>query len=425
MKRRRKLAFAITVTTALLIALLVVGELVFHAAAAYERPWRIAWFQRRKTTAAFCDPARSFLPGLSWVRTGESPYVKQHRMNTWGYPDDEFGPKNGRYRIAIVGDSVTFGAGVAERSRIFGSVVERMLAEAARDPQAFDVVNLGTEGYSLMQVYATVRHVVLPRLDPDLVVYVFSPNDFVDMGIEAYETGGRYPTECHEEQRFTFRSPRKYFARERLAFWLQSESALYEELRYRVAMLRYRVVLPLVTKLSAPPTPEWLREATAAVKERHPWLRSFTPACSDFNHGYVAFEHLISVTRDAGVPLLVFSTPTFEFLDTVPDPSFGAFFAWFFESHPPIPVASPVEDLRRGLSERGLPGSAICVSDQDCHPNLLGHRLLAVSLFRFLAEQPGVREKLREPLPDATTLALADDPTEAPHAPPGASNTGG
>ncbi|MFN7956541.1 MAG: SGNH/GDSL hydrolase family protein [bacterium] len=409
MTRRRKVLFAVALTFALVLGLLLVGELVFRGLAAYERPWRIAWFQRRPTILPYCDPARSFWPGLSWVRTGESPYVRQHRMNSWGYPDTEFGPKNGRYRIAIVGDSVTFGAGVPDRSRIFGSRVEEMLAEAARDPAAFDVVNLGTEGYSLVQVYATVRHVVLPRLDPDLIVYVFSPNDFVDMGIEAYETGGRYPGACFEDEQLDPTPSRARVLADRLQFWMQSESSLYEELRYRVALLRYRVVLPFVTELAAPQAPAWARHASAALSDRFPWVRPYTPACSDPNHGAVAFEHLIELCKSAGVPLVVFSTPTFEFLDKVDDATFAAFFDWFFQSHPAIPVWDPVADMKAGLGERGLPASAICVSENDCHPNDLGHRLLAESLFRFLAEQPSVRERLREPVPDPRSLVVAPE----------------
>ncbi len=413
MTRRRKLLFVTLLACAMGTGLLALGEIWFHGLALYERPWRIAWFQRRPTTMPYTDPARSFQPGLGWVRTRESPYAKAGRMNSWGYPDGEFGPKNGRFRIALVGDSVTFGSGVKDLHAIFGSLVEDMLNAAAREPGSFEVVNLGTEGYSMVQIYATLEHIVFRWLDPDLVLYEFSPNDFVDLGIEAYETGQRYPSQCFDEERFDFRAPRTYFVRERIHFWLESHSSLYEELRYRMALFRYQVVLPLVAELNAPSAPQWAKDAGDRLRERFPSLRPFTRACSDDNQGYVTFDNLVALCRDAGRPLVVLSTPTFEFLDD-PDPTYQMFFDWYFEKHPQVPLWNPVDDMRAGLHDRGLTGHAICVSDRDCHPNELGHRLIAESLFRFLAQQPGVRERLRDPLVDPRSLLPPPAQGDAP-----------
>lgn len=85
------------------------------------------------------------------------------------------GPKRaGEYRVAIVGDSVTFGEGVATAD-VFSTLVEDRLHQSGRtDVRVF---NFGVSGYSVRQMAATVERRV-DAVDPDLVLTVLIPADF-------------------------------------------------------------------------------------------------------------------------------------------------------------------------------------------------------------------------------------------------------
>jgi lysophospholipase L1-like esterase len=93
--------------------------------------------------------------------------------NSLGMRDDE--PRDrgdGHVRIAVLGDSMTFGFGV-QQGEDFPAQLERMLAE--RSPPV-EVLNFGVGGYSLEDELATLRAKVLP-LEPDLVVVAYCLND--------------------------------------------------------------------------------------------------------------------------------------------------------------------------------------------------------------------------------------------------------
>jgi lysophospholipase L1-like esterase len=77
------------------------------------------------------------------------------------------------WRIAIVGDSVTYGLGV-EADETFASLLESRLNETGIGP--VEVLNFGVPGYSTFQEYVLLKNRVL-RFDPDLVVVTFTPDD--------------------------------------------------------------------------------------------------------------------------------------------------------------------------------------------------------------------------------------------------------
>jgi hypothetical protein len=97
------------------------------------------------------------------------------RTNALGFRGPEVAPKRpGEFRIVVLGDSFTFGPGVAEEE-IFTSLLQARLART--HPQA-KVINLAVEGYNVLQ-YAAVLEEVGLGLDPDLVlVALFPVNDF-------------------------------------------------------------------------------------------------------------------------------------------------------------------------------------------------------------------------------------------------------
>ncbi len=132
------------------------------------------------------DPRRRMLrpssvPGLAYEMIPNETGLRRAvevRSNSLGFRDDEIPmPKPaGRVRIAILGDSFTFGQGI-EQNLVFPSVLETLLTESARPRgPTWDVVNLGLGGYSTRDEIVVLEHKVLP-LDPDLVVLAYFLND--------------------------------------------------------------------------------------------------------------------------------------------------------------------------------------------------------------------------------------------------------
>jgi lysophospholipase L1-like esterase len=102
----------------------------------------------------------------------ELPY----RIGNLGFrgPDVEIPKPPGRFRILVLGDSLTFGQGVAEE-RIYPRLLESILHEAT-DGMDIEVVNLGVPGVGLVEVISLMQEMV-PRLEADLVVWGFCIND--------------------------------------------------------------------------------------------------------------------------------------------------------------------------------------------------------------------------------------------------------
>lgn len=86
------------------------------------------------------------------------------------YPDSK---PSGTSRVAILGDSITFGYGVEERDG-YPAIAQQKLGPA------FQVINRGVTGYGLDQEYLLFKRSVL-RQQPDLVIVGFSGGDIYDL----------------------------------------------------------------------------------------------------------------------------------------------------------------------------------------------------------------------------------------------------
>ncbi len=91
-------------------------------------------------------------------------------------PGKIYAPKQpGEIRIAIVGDSITFGEGVADVQETYPAVLETLLAEQIGVPVT--VFNFGVSGYSVRDMAATLESRML-ALTPDLVIMAMATQDF-------------------------------------------------------------------------------------------------------------------------------------------------------------------------------------------------------------------------------------------------------
>lgn len=94
-------------------------------------------------------------------------------------------PPSGTLRVIALGDSVTFGMGVAQ-DKTFPAQTEALLNAAAQGP-AVEVLNMGMPGYNTLHELALLRDVGL-GLHPDVVVLGYLYND-IELSADQREQG--------------------------------------------------------------------------------------------------------------------------------------------------------------------------------------------------------------------------------------------
>jgi len=101
------------------------------------------------------------------------PGVLDH--NSAGMRGREITPQKrpGVWRIAMLGDSVTYGLGV-DADQAFPSLLESQLNAVGSG--AVEVLNCGVPGYNSFQEYTLLQRRVL-EFEPDLVITTFTPDD--------------------------------------------------------------------------------------------------------------------------------------------------------------------------------------------------------------------------------------------------------
>ncbi|MFC1877895.1 SGNH/GDSL hydrolase family protein [Thermodesulfobacteriota bacterium] len=102
-------------------------------------------------------------------------YKKDIHLNSLGYREKEFEiikPTN-RYRIAVIGDSFTFGQGIQVTDR-FSNVLEKSLNDRT---DKFEVLNFGVPGSESVDHLRTLKNTVL-GLHPDFILLQWFINDF-------------------------------------------------------------------------------------------------------------------------------------------------------------------------------------------------------------------------------------------------------
>lgn len=101
-------------------------------------------------------------------------WSKTIRLNSLGFREKEIEPKNGStYRIAVIGDSYTFGQGIEEKDR-FTNLLE---AELNGKGNGYEVLNFGKPGAETVDEIKILRKVI-DHVDPDFVLLQWHINDF-------------------------------------------------------------------------------------------------------------------------------------------------------------------------------------------------------------------------------------------------------
>jgi hypothetical protein len=101
-------------------------------------------------------------------------WSKTIRLNSLGFREKEIEPKSGStYRIAVIGDSYTFGQGIEEKDR-FTNLLE---AELNGRKYGYEVLNFGKAGAETVDEIKILRKVI-DHVDPDFVLLQWHINDF-------------------------------------------------------------------------------------------------------------------------------------------------------------------------------------------------------------------------------------------------------
>lgn len=130
-------------------------------------------------------PDAGWLYDLTPGATGRHPGGEvEYTIAAHGFRDRERVPerKNGAYRIAILGDSVTFGYGVAQEEGFVArleALFGRELPGEGRAARGVEVLNFGVSGYNPFNE-AKLLDVILSTYRPDLVLVQFCINDLND-----------------------------------------------------------------------------------------------------------------------------------------------------------------------------------------------------------------------------------------------------
>ncbi len=103
----------------------------------------------------------------------------------WSKP---FAPKRAdTYRVMVVGDSFTYGQGIAEESR-FSNLAEQWLGADFR----IELINIGHPSYQSEDILGEIKK-YLPMLRPNLVLYAVCLNDFLPSGVDPYPPHPAHP----------------------------------------------------------------------------------------------------------------------------------------------------------------------------------------------------------------------------------------
>lgn len=93
-------------------------------------------------------------------------------------PGEPIGAKAANVRrIAVVGDSYTFGHGIRNTADVYPTVLQSLMNSNKHGKTRYEVFNFGVAAYSLAEMAATLRCRML-QINPDIVVCAFIFDDF-------------------------------------------------------------------------------------------------------------------------------------------------------------------------------------------------------------------------------------------------------
>lgn len=273
------------------------------------------------------------LPPSTVLRESKEEYNVSYTSNAQGFRSyRDFAGTVSEQRIALLGDSYTFGSGV-EDDETFGALLESQLEETRCD-------NFGIGAFGIDQMWLTLGNYALP-LAPDLVILTFVRPD-LDRSLSSYR--------------------KDHIWRWKPAFRLAG-----------------RRLVPMTTDNRPGPIRSFVHRHSRLYRQ---WRKLESSLSLRFAVGYrwrlnrAIFEAIQEECRLAAVPLVVVHVPINR---RSPAPMFGKEFA-----------EMGIDYLDLGTH---LPADADTLyHPRDRHLNVAGHRFVAEAIHRFLIARQLVQE---------------------------------
>jgi lysophospholipase L1-like esterase len=275
-------------------------------------------------------------------------------INSIGMRDVErsYAKPPGAFRIVALGDSHTFGWGVA-REETYPAVLEQMLRERFPDGE-FEVWNLGVPGYNTVQEVRALE-LAIDRIEPDVVIVNYVDNDMDLPNFLAL--------------RPNLLSPKR--------------SYLAELVERRSRILRDEEILPptLVGVEVDPRTRRYVMDPER-IPERYRPL-------AGWDNMEAAFLHLLDLARRRGIRAVLLFNPD-DYRNVLRGRTDDARRKGVRElaercADAGYLVLDPQEHILAYLRQNGLEASSLWIRATDSHTNPLRHRLLAEVLLDGLS----------------------------------------
>ena len=273
---------------------------------------------------------------LGFLNTSQKWTQRHVVLNNYFFRDRDFKEKPPQVtRVGIVGDSITFGAGIKNPDDRFSTIVEKKLQKAGEN---VEVYNLGRPGYDTdeeIEVYNSVKH-----LNFDIIIWQYFLNDIQP---KVKSTGTRI-IEINRDlpPLLQFITKKSYFAD--FLYW--RFSARYQKTIYQ------------------------LRTADLAQYQNQTRLAEHQ----------AAIESFIKSLKNENKKIVVVIFPSLSFLGPdYPAREIHAQMAQFFQRNNVDEVIDFLEDLKDKNPQQLMAGKF------DSHPNEFVHNLVAEKLFLVLA----------------------------------------
>lgn len=304
------------------------------------------------------------------------------KINSHGFRDKEYPLQKGeRYRIVVIGDSITFGIGL-DLEETYPELLEESLSRFARP---VDVLNLGVGGYDAVQDVAQLEHSGL-RFAPDLVILGFCTNDIGD-----YSVNEEYLERLHQLESEIYRLRLAQFVK----VFSDRISALYLLLAGTSEAEFYEAKRRYIRALDGDPELLAMIEAVRPISDQGR-LFGFIPNrhgvlswwASQVHVGMLdyAFARLARLQAEWGFDTLVVILPWLEKGE-----------AWDLVyrivAHEARKFELPTLNLAPTLAAEGFASLRMATHDR-LHPNARGHRLIARALEEHLLASGLVEELL-------------------------------
>jgi lysophospholipase L1-like esterase len=312
-----------------------------------------AWL---RITAPPADTAELFRKLSSPVEWSGRPHARGLHtgvpvaFNSLGLRDAERTPQPapGALRILAIGDSVTFGMGVAQE-QTYPRQLESLLSRERGAP--VEVLNMGMPGYNTRHQLAQLRELGL-SLQPKIVVLGFLYNDVEP---SSAQRSARPP----QEEKSLVRKAQSTINAGTL--WLKKNSLFFAWLTPRLGM----VLRPLGFKGFGQ-----VGEVKDKYVDTNPQWRGVQQALLEMQR----------LTAERGIELVVMSIPAMAKFDdaTYPIKEYHQAVAAFCRD-------SGIRHLDLLPAFWGLDGTRFWIHATDGHPNAEGQRIMAEALAKYLA----------------------------------------